>query len=377
MKVLTILGTRPEIIRLAATMARLDNHVDHKIVHTGQNYDYELSEVFFKELGVHKPDYFLNVNTSSLGQVYGNILIAIEPILKSERPDAVLILGDTNSSIAGIIAKRLKIPLYHMEAGNRCFDFNVPEEINRRIIDHISDFNLVYTEHARRHLISEGIPHRRIYLTGSPMKEVLSMHLEKIRASNALQELGVEKGKYFLVSTHREENVDNRANLSKILTTLEMVHKEFNLPVIVSTHPRTKKRLETLGKVKVSDGIKFLKPFGFFDYNWLQMNAACVISDSGTICEESAILNFPAITIRNAIERPEAMDSGTIVMTGLEPEVVVSAIRMQISDDNKKMPRRIPADYEIENTSYRVVKLIMGTSKLSHIWDNIRFNDLA
>jgi len=376
-KVMTILGTRPEIIRLAATMARLDKHVDHKIVHTGQNYDYELSEVFFKELGVHKPDYFLNVNTSSLGQVYGNILIAIEPILKSEKPDAVLILGDTNSSIAGIIAKRLKIPLYHMEAGNRCFDFNVPEEINRRIIDHISDFNLVYTEHARRHLISEGIPHRRIYLTGSPMKEVLSMHLEKIRSSGALLELGLKKKKYFLVSAHREENVDNKANLSKILASLEMVHKEFNLPVIVSTHPRTKKRLETLGKVKVSDNIRFLKPFGFFDYNWLQMNAACVISDSGTICEESAILDFPAITIRNAIERPEALDAGTIVMTGLEPEVIVSAIRMQISDDNKKMPRRIPADYEIENTSYRVVKLIMGTHKLNAVWNNLQTNDLA
>lgn len=374
---MTILGTRPEIIRLAATMARLDKHVDHKIVHTGQNYDYELSEVFFKELGVHKPDYFLNVNTSSLGQVYGNILIAIEPILRSEKPDAVLILGDTNSSIAGIIARRLKIPIYHMEAGNRCFDFNVPEEMNRRVIDHISDFNLVYTEHARRHLISEGIPHRRIYLTGSPMKEVLLSHLEKIKASNALRELGVEKGKYFVVSAHREENVDNKANLLKILASLEEIHKDFGFPVIVSTHPRTKKRLETLGKVKVSDAIKFLKPFGFFDYNWLQMNAACVISDSGTICEESAILDFPAITIRNAIERPEAMDAGTIIMTGLDPEVVVSAIRMQISEDNKKMPSRIPADYEIENTSYRVVKLIMGTYKLSHIWDNIKFNDLV
>jgi len=377
LKVMTILGTRPEIIRLACTMALLDKHVDHKIVHTGQNYDYELSEVFFKELGVRKPDYFLNVNTSSLGQVYGNILIGIEPVLKSENPDAVLILGDTNSSIAGIIAKRMKIPIYHMEAGNRCFDFNVPEEINRRIIDHISDFNLVYTEHARRHLISEGIPHRRIYLTGSPMKEVLMTHLEKIKASNALRELGVEKDHYFLVSAHREENVDNRESLLKILASLERIHKEFDLPVIVSTHPRTRKRLETLGKTGMSDGIRFLKPFGFLDYNWLQMNACCVVSDSGTICEESAILNFPAITIRNAIERPEAMDAGTIIMTGLEPEVIVSAIRMQISEDNKKMPRLIPADYEIENTSYRVVKLIMGTYKLSHIWDNIKFNDLV
>jgi len=271
----------------------------------------------------------------------------------------------------------MKIPIYHMEAGNRCFDLNVPEEINRRIIDHISDYNLVYTEHARRHLLSEGIPHRRIYLTGSPMKEVLMTHLARIKASNALSELGLEKGKYFLVSAHREENVDNKENLLKILASLEKIYNEFKLPVIVSTHPRTRKRLETLGKTNIPDGVKFLKPFGFLDYNWLQMNACCVLSDSGTICEESAILNFPAITIRNAIERPEAMDAGTIIMTGLEPEVIVSAIRIQISEDNKKMPRRIPADYEIENTSYRVVKLIIGTSRLSHIWDNIKLNDLV
>lgn len=377
LKVMTILGTRPEIIRLACTMALLDKHVDHKIVHTGQNYDYELSEVFFKDLGVRKPDYFLNVNTSSLGQVYGNILISIEPILKSERPDATLILGDTNSSIAGIIAKRLKIPIYHMEAGNRCFDFNVPEEINRRIIDHISDFNLVYTEHARRHLLSEGIPHRRIYLTGSPMKEVLMAHIGKIKASNALRDLKLEKEKYFLVSTHREENVDNKENLQKILAALELLHKKFNLPIIVSTHPRTRKRLETLGKMNISDGIKFLKPFGFLDYNWLQMNACCVLSDSGTITEESAILKFPAITIRNAFERPEGIDVGTIVLTGLDPETIVAAVGFQISDDNKNMPHRVPADYDIDNTSYRVLKLILGTAKLNHIWDNIQYNDLV
>lgn len=376
-KVMTILGTRPEIIRLAAVMKHLDKHVDHKIVHTGQNYDYELNDVFFKDLEVRKPDYFLNVNTSSLGQVYGNILISIEPILKSEKPDAVLILGDTNSSIAGIIAKRLKIPIYHMEAGNRCFDFNVPEETNRRIIDHISDFNLVYTEHARRHLLSEGIPHRRIYITGSPMKEVLMSALERIKSSNILTELNLKKDGYFLVSAHREENVDNRENLLKILTALETIHKEFNIPVIVSTHPRTRKRLETLGKAAMPQGIQFLKPFGFLDYNWLQINAKCVISDSGTICEESAILDFPAITIRNAIERPEAMDAGTIIVTGLEPDVIVSAVRVQISEDNKKMPRHIPADYEIDNTSYRVLKLIIGTCGLSHIWDNIKFNDLV
>jgi UDP-N-acetylglucosamine 2-epimerase (non-hydrolysing) len=358
-------------------MALLDKHVDHKIVHTGQNYDFELNEIFFENLDIRKPDYFLNVNTTSLGQVYGSILIAIEPILKNECPDAVLILGDTNSSIAGIMAKRMKIPIYHMEAGNRCFDFNVPEEINRRIIDHISDFNLVYTEHARRHLLSEGIPHRRIYLTGSPMKEVLMMHLDRIKASNALRELGLDKGRYFLASVHREENVDNRENLLKILTALETLYREFNLPVIVSTHPRTRKRLENLNLVNISKGIQFLKPFGFFDYDWLQMNARCVLSDSGTIAEESAILDFPAVTIRNAFERPEGIDAGTIILTGLETETIVASVKMQISEDNKKMPRRIPADYEIENTSYRVVKLIIGTAQISHLWDNIRFNDLT
>jgi UDP-N-acetylglucosamine 2-epimerase (non-hydrolysing) len=377
MKVVTILGTRPEIIRISCVINRLEKHINHILVHTGQNYDYELNEIFFEELGIKKPDYFMNVDTSSLGSVYGGIMIKTEEILKKEKPDAVLILGDTNSSIAGILAKRMKIPIYHMEAGNRCFDMNVPEETNRRIIDHISDFNLCYTEHARRHLISEGLPHRRIYVTGSPMKEVLMTHLERIKTSNALSELNLKKGRYFIVSAHREENVDNKTNLTAILTALERINKEFGLPVIVSTHPRTRKRIESLGSVKISEGIQFLKPFGFFDYNWLQMNARCVLSDSGTICEESAILNFPAITIRNAIERPEAIDAGTIIMTGLEPEVIVSAIKMQISEDNKKMPHRIPADYEIENTSYRVVKLIMGTAKLSHIWDNIKFNDLV
>jgi UDP-N-acetylglucosamine 2-epimerase len=376
-KVITILGTRPEIIRLAATMARLDKHVDHKIVHTGQNYDYELSEVFFKELGVHKPDYFLNVNTSSLGQVYGNILIAIEPILKNEKPDAVLILGDTNSSIAGIIARRMKIPIYHMEAGNRCFDMNVPEETNRRIIDHISDFNLCYTEHARRHLISEGLPHRRIYVTGSPMREVLMTHIEKIKTSNALEKLNlIEKG-YFLASIHREENVDRKENLLMLVDALERIAGEFDMPVIVSTHPRTKNRLEKLGRKDISEKIVFMKPFGFFDYVKLQMHAKCVISDSGTICEESSMLNFPAITVRNAIERPEAMDTGSIVVTGVDPDVIIEAIKLQTSDDILKNPVSVPADYKIENTSERVVKLILGTAKLSNLWNGIKYNDLS
>jgi UDP-N-acetylglucosamine 2-epimerase (non-hydrolysing) len=372
---MTILGTRPEIIRLSCVMALLDNHVDHRIVHTGQNYDYELNEIFFNELGVRKPDYFLGVDHSSLGSVLGNILISIEGILKEERPDAVLILGDTNSSIAGIMAKRMKIPIYHMEAGNRCFDLNVPEEINRKIIDHISDFNLVYTEHARRHLLSEGLPHRRIYLSGSPMKEVLYKHLEQINSSKVLTECGIEKGKFFVVSTHREENVDNFQHLKILLETIERIRLEFHLPVIVSTHPRTRKRLESLPAGLSSDGIQFLKPFGFFDYNHLQMNAFCVISDSGTISEESAILSFPAITVRNAIERPEALDTGNIVITGLDTDTIIQAIYLVTKEFDAIKANPIPAEYEIENVSQRVVRLILGTTKLSHIWDGIKLND--
>ena len=371
MKVMTILGTRPEIIRLSCTLTLLDKHVDHKIVHTGQNWDYELNEIFFKDLQIRKPDHFMNVDTSSLGRVYGGILIATEEILKQEKPDAVLILGDTNSSIAGIMAKRMKIPIFHMEAGNRCFDFNVPEEINRRIIDHISDFNLVYTEHARRHLLSEGLPHRRIYLTGSPMKEVLMTNLPRIQASNILHELKLKSKQYFLVSTHREENVDNPDNLLKIIDALEKLSIEFQLPIIVSTHPRTQKRLQSLGKQPVAPLIKFCKPFGFLDYVHLQMNARCVISDSGTISEESAILSFPAITIRNATERPESLDAGTIMITGLDADVILAAVRLQIAETSSTIQPKVPADYEIENVSQRVVKLIIGTARLSKQWDNI------
>lgn len=377
MRVVTILGTRPEIIRLSCVLKLLDKHVEHKIVHTGQNYDYELDEVFFEDLDLRKPDHFMNVDTSSLGHVYGDVLIKSEEILKKERPDAVLILGDTNSSIAGIMARRLKIPIYHMEAGNRCFDLNVPEEMNRKIIDHISDYNLVYTEHARRHLLSEGLSHRRIYVTGSPIREVLMEHLEKIKASNALSKLKLEKHTYLLVSAHREENVDNSDNLKKLLAALESATVEFDMPVIVSAHPRTRNRLEKLAPDNIHPDIHFMKPFGFIDYVNLQMNAFCVISDSGTICEESSMLGFPAITVRNSIERPEAMDAGSIVVTGLEPEVVINAIKLQTSSDIKKKPIHVPEDYRIENTSHRVVKLIMGTYKVTHIWDNIHLNDLA
>ncbi|MHC4131440.1 MAG: non-hydrolyzing UDP-N-acetylglucosamine 2-epimerase [Planctomycetota bacterium] len=376
-KVMTILGTRPEIIRLSCVMALLDKCVDHKIVHTGQNYDYELSEVFFKDLSVRKPDYFMNIDASSLGRVYGNIMICSEEILLKEKPDAVLILGDTNSSISAIMAKRLKIPVYHMEAGNRCFDFNVPEEMNRRIIDHISDYNLCYTEHARRHLISEGLPHRRIYVTGSPMKEVLVKHMDKIKTSKILTELKLSKEQYLLASIHREENVDNSDHLNKVIKALETACEEFDMPVVVSTHPRTRKRLDSLVKEKqISEKIRFLKPFGFADYVNLQMNSFCVISDSGTICEESAILDFPAITARDSIERPEALDTGSIIMTGLEPEIIIDSIKLQTSSEIKEKPTYIPDDYRIDNTSERVVKLILGTFKLTHIWDNIRLNDL-
>lgn len=371
LKVMTILGTRPEIIRLSCVMALLDKYVDHKVVHTGQNYDYELNEIFFKELNVRKPDYFLGVDHSSLGAVMGNILISIEKVLEKEKPDAVLILGDTNSSIAGIMAKRMKIPIYHMEAGNRCFDLNVPEEINRRIIDHISDFNLVYTEHARRHLLSEGLPHRRIYLTGSPMKEVLLTHIEKIQSSKILDQLGLKKDGYFIVSIHREENVDNKENLALLLRSLNLICEEYGLPVIVSTHPRTKKRLEALPDVKLHANIQFLKPFGFFDYNHLQMNAFCAISDSGTISEESSILSFSAITVRNAMERPEALDTGNIILTGLNPETIVQSIKVVTEENASQRKYPIPAEYEIENVSQRVAKLIIGTAKLSNMWDGI------
>ncbi|NQU17144.1 MAG: UDP-N-acetylglucosamine 2-epimerase (non-hydrolyzing) [Candidatus Saganbacteria bacterium] len=374
MKVITVLGTRPEIIRLASVMAMLDKYVNHIIVHTGQNYDYELNEIFFKELDVRKPDYFLGVDCSTLGNIYGNILIESEKIFVKEKPDAVLILGDTNSSIAALIAKRMKIPIYHMEAGNRCFDFNVPEEINRRIMDHISDFNLVYTEHARRNLLAEGLPSRNIYLTGSPMKEVLGVYLGKIKKSKILKKLKLKTKKYFIVSMHREENIDNKSNLVSLLNSLNALCDKFGFPVIVSTHPRTRKRLKEISSLKMNPLIKFMKPFGFLDYVHLQQNAFCAISDSGTISEESSILSFPAVTIRNSLERPEALDSGNIVITGLLPETIVDAVRITTLEWENSKNHPIPAEYEIENVSLRVVKLIIGTAKLCHIWSNIKTN---
>jgi UDP-N-acetyl-L-fucosamine synthase len=380
LKVMTILGTRPEIIRLARVMARLDEFCDHQIVHTGQNYDFELNEVFFKDLGLRKPDHFLGTGGGSLGETLGKILIESERVLKAEKPDAVLVLGDTNSAISAIMARRLKIPVYHMEAGNRSFDRNVPEETNRKIVDHIADFNLVYTEHARRHLLSEGIAHRRIYLTGSPMNEVLGHYGKQIDASQVLTTLNLKRRGYFIVSLHREENVDNRLRLKSLISTLNGLAAIYEMPVIVSTHPRTRKRLETIGETELHPSVQYMKPFGFHDYNNLQKNAFCAISDSGTIAEESSILGFPAITPRDAIERPEALDVGCIAMTGLNADTIQNAVALVTKLHAERLAAGAsqpqPDDYQIRNTSERVVSLIVGTAKLSNAWDGIRENDL-
>lgn len=376
LKVLTVVGTRPELIRLSRVIARLERQVEHKLVHTGQNYDHELNEVFFKDLGLRQPDHFLNSDTSSLGKMMGSVLTGVEEVFQAEKPDAVLILGDTNSAIAGIMARRMKIPLYHMEAGNRCFDLNVPEETNRRMIDHISDFNLVYTEHARRHLLSEGFPHRRIYLTGSPMKEVLDYYAESISASNVLGRLELQAGSYILVSVHREENVDSKDNLKGIVETLDRIARRFDKDIIVSTHPRTRKRLDVLGlKKDARERIRFLKPFGFNDYNKLQKEAFCVISDSGTISEESSILNFPAVTLRQSMERPEALDTGSIIITGHDSEIVELAVTSVTESHRQDYKKVIPADYMVENTSERVVNLILGTARLSNQWWGVKRHD--
>ena len=368
LKVVTVVGTRPELIRLACVMKCLDQYVDHVIVHTGQNYDYELNEVFFEELGIRRPDYFLEVDTSSLGKTLGDVLTKTEEVLIKEKPDAFLVLGDTNSAISLIMAKRMKIPSYHMEAGNRSFDANVPEEINRKLVDHLADFNLVYTEHARRHLLSEGLPHRYIYLTGSPMREVLSEHLQAIGKSSVLQSLGLESKKYFIVSVHREENVDHPEHLTKVVDCLKALYKQYGYPVVVSTHPRTDRRLKSLGVDLTGCDIRFLKPFGFFDYNKLQKDAFCAISDSGTISEESAILGFPAVTLRNALERPEALDTGSIMITGLDADTLLSSVDLATHERAVNNQCEIPEEYRVENTSLRVVKLIIGTAKLTDRW---------
>ncbi len=374
LKVMTIVGTRPELIRLSRVIARLDKTVNHVLVHTGQNYDFTLNEVFFQDLGIRKPDHLLGVDTSSLGHVLGETLIRTEEVLLAEKPDAVLVLGDTNSCIAAVMAKRMRIPVYHMEAGNRCFDENVPEETNRRMVDHVADFNLVYTEHARRNLLAEGIHPRRILLTGSPMREVLDAYRPQIDASDVLERLELSEGGYFLVSAHREENVDSPARLQMLLDSLEAVYAKWGLPVFVSTHPRTRKRLEALPNWRAPDGIVFHEPFGFHDFNRLQLGAACVLSDSGTIAEESTILGFPAITLRDSIERPEALDTGGIIMTGLDAHDVVEAVNVTMASKSplRGITTATPADYLIVNASDRAVKFILSTARRSADWAGIR-----
>lgn len=374
-KVLTVVGTRPELIRLSRVIARLDETVCHVLVHTGQNYDYSLNEVFFEDLSIRKPDHMLGVDTSTLGHVLGETLIRTEEVLLAEQPDAVLILGDTNSCIAALMAKRLRIPVYHMEAGNRCFDANVPEETNRRMVDHIADFNMVYTEHARRNLLAEGMHPRRIMLTGSPMREVLQAYRHRIDNSDALDRLDLTPGAYFLVSAHREENVDLPARLTALLDCLMAVVQEHNLPILVSTHPRTRNRLESLPGWQAPDGITFHDPLGFHDYNRLQLGAACVLSDSGTIAEESTILGFPAVTLRDSIERPEALDTGGIIMTGLNPQDVLAAVReARRHPPAKDLDERqtIPDEYRIDNTSERAVRFILSTAHRHASWSGLR-----
>lgn len=357
MKVATIVGTRPEIIRLSRVIAALDRYSDHVLIHTGQNYDYELNDVFFHQLGIKEPKYYLDASGPNPASTIGNVIARTYEVLGSERPDAVLILGDTNSCLSAISAKRHHIPIFHMEAGNRCFDERVPEETNRRIVDHISDINLPYSEHARTYLIREGIRPERIIKTGSPMKEVLTHYLPNIQTSGVLQDIGLSKGEYFVVSAHREENVDNEENFSELLCSLNGIAEEYGLPLIVSTHPRTRNRLGER-EVQLHELISFRKPLGLFEYGKLQLNARCVISDSGSVTEESSILDFPAITIRQAHERPEGMDEGVLIMTGLKKHRILEALK--IVTYSAKKPRRIVSDYDTENVSDKVVNAIFS-----------------
>jgi len=354
-KVLTIVGTRPEIIKLSLVMAELEKHVEHILVHTGQNFDYELNEIFFHDLGIKKPDHFLNAVGTNAAETIGNVITKIDPILESEKPDAVLLYGDTNSCISVIAAKRRKIPIFHMEAGNRCFDQRVPEEINRKIVDHLSDINMVHSEHARRYLIDEGIRPETIIKSGSPMREVLEHYKARVESSDVLIRLGLKEKDFFVVSTHREENVDSEENFKNLLDTLDELTKIFKKKIIVSTHPRTKKKLEAMNYESKNSLISFMKPLGFFDYIKLQQKAFCTLSDSGTITEESSILHFPAIMIRQAHERPEGMDRASVVMSDLYSASVIRSVELVTS---QKMPMMDIPDYDSSDVSKKVVRII-------------------
>lgn len=363
-KIMTIMGTRPEIIRLSCVLPMIDKYFNHVQVYTNQNYNYELSQIFFEEMRLRKPDYILDVRANSLAGQIANILTQTEKVMIKEKPEAILVLGDTNSALSAIIAKRMKIKIFHMEAGNRCFDWDVPEEINRRIIDHISDYNLAYTEHARKYLIKEGIESQSIFVTGSPMAEVFEFYESDIKKSEILNKLKLEQKKFFLASIHREENVDNPKHLIKVFLSLNEIAKKYNFPVIVSLHPRTKNNLNKI-KVNLSRLVHFCRPFGYFDYNKLQVNSLCVLSDSGTIQEESAILRFNAVQVRKSTERPEAFDAGTIILTGFNKDTILNAVKLTV--ENEKELINVPANYLDKNVSTKVAKIIMGFTALNKI----------
>ena len=360
---MTIFGTRPEIVRLSLVFAKLDQYVNHIMVHTGQSYDYEMNQVFFENLKVRKPDYFLEVKSETLGGQIAKIIEKSEEVLKKEMPDAVLILGDTNSALAAIIAKRMKIPIFHMEAGNRSFDENLPEEINRRIVDHISDINLPYSENARLYLMREGIHPGTIYVTGSPMAEVWEAYRGDIEKSKILEELKLKKGKYFVASIHREENVESKESLAKLIDSLNAVVETYKMPIIMSTHPRTAKRLEEY-KLKADKLINFHKPMGYFDYNNLQLNVFCVLSDSGTILEESSIMGFPAIQTRISSERPEGFDEGVLILSGLDKDIILQAVDITTKQVAAGEKFNIPRNYRNTNVSSKVLRLIVGLAKI-------------
>lgn len=363
LKLMTVIGTRPEIIRLSACIKCADKYFDHILVHTGQNWDYTLNQVFFDDLELRAPDYYLDSVGKDLGETMGNIIAKSYEIMQKERPDAVLLLGDTNSALSAISAKRLKIPIFHMEAGNRCWDWNVSEMINRKIVDHISDINLPYTEHSRRYLINEGIDGKTIFVTGSPMREVLRDHMDKIEKSDVLQRLGLEAGKYILVSAHREENIDNEENFMSLMTAINNVAERYQMPVIYSTHPRSMKFIEKR-EFKFHPLVQNLKPFGFSDYNKLQMNSYCVLSDSGTLSEESAMLGFAGVLIRTSTERPEVLDKGSVVIGGITGEDVERALDLAVAMRENNEEVVMAEDYADTNVSVKVVKLIESYTKI-------------
>lgn len=358
-KVMTIVGTRPEIIRLSRVIAVLENVTEHVLVHTGQNYDYELNEIFFEQLGVPRPKHYLEAAGRTAAETIGQTIARADAVLESERPDAVLVLGDTNSALAVIPAKRRKVPVFHMEAGNRCFDMRVPEEINRRIVDHVSDINMCYSEHARRYLLAEGFPPDRVIKTGSPMKEVLDHHRAAIESAGVHERLGLERGRYFVVSLHREENVDDPARLECLAGVLGALAERYGLPLVFSVHPRTRKRLEA-GGLRLHELVRGMPPLGFFDYVALQKDAFCTLSDSGTITEESSILGFPAVTVREAHERPEGMDEGAVVLTGLSRDRILQAVELTRRQFDTMGPCRVPDDYQVDQLSWKVAKIILG-----------------